>query len=93
MLSMVEIHKSGQGLSMNTIIIAALVMIVLVVLWAIFTGSMNLFAKDKVECRGVGSYKECPEGFADKAGTNYPHCCIETLGGSKVEIVPLQRLP
>jgi len=33
----------GQGLSLNTIIIAALVLIVLVVLIVIFSGRMNLF--------------------------------------------------
>ena len=37
--------KKGQGLSLNTIIIAAIVLIVLVVLWAIFTGRMGIFSK------------------------------------------------
>ena len=37
--------KKGQGLSLNTIIIAAIVLIVLVVLWAIFTGRMGAFAE------------------------------------------------
>lgn len=37
--------KKAQGLSLNTIIIAAIVLIVLVVLWAIFTGRMGVFAK------------------------------------------------
>ncbi len=35
--------KKGQGLSLNTIIIAAIVLIVLIVLWAIFTGRMGKF--------------------------------------------------
>ena len=35
--------KKAQGLSLNTIIIAAIVLIVLVVLWAIFTGRMGVF--------------------------------------------------
>ena len=37
--------KKGQGLSLNTIIIAAIVLIVLVVLWAIFTGRMGKFSQ------------------------------------------------
>jgi len=36
--------KKGQGLSLNTIIIAAIVLIVLIVLWAIFTGKMGGFS-------------------------------------------------
>ncbi len=35
----------SQGLSLNTIIIAAIVLIVLIVLWAIFTGRMGVFTK------------------------------------------------
>lgn len=38
-------NKKGQGLPLNTIIIAAIVLIVLVVLWAIFTGRMGVFSK------------------------------------------------
>jgi len=51
--------KKAQGLSLNTIIIAAIVLIVLVVLWAIFTGRMGAFAtglkgaEDK-KCDGEG---------------------------------------
>jgi hypothetical protein len=41
--------KKGQGLSLNTIIIAAIVLIVLVVLWAIFTGRMGVFSKGMQE--------------------------------------------
>jgi hypothetical protein len=37
--------KKAQGLSLNTVIIAAIVLIVLVVLWAIFTGRMGAFNK------------------------------------------------
>lgn len=42
------ISKKGQGMSLNVIIIAALALIVLVVLIAIFTGRISLFN------RGVG---------------------------------------
>ena len=48
--------KKGQGMSLNTIIIAAIVLIVLVVLWAIFTGRMGLFSNTLNEQTGK---KEC----------------------------------
>ena len=37
--------KKAQGLSLNIIIVAAIVLIVLVVLWAIFTGRMGDFVE------------------------------------------------
>ena len=37
-------YKKGQGISINTIIIAAIALAVLVVLFAIFTGRLNLFS-------------------------------------------------
>ncbi len=37
--------KKGQGISLETIIVAAIVLVVLVVLWAIFTGRLSLFSK------------------------------------------------
>ena len=56
--------KKGQGLSLNTIIIAAIVLIVLIVLWAIFTGRMGTFTKgvvdktDNVECPDYEYWKQ-----------------------------------
>ncbi len=38
-------NLKAQGLSLNTIIVAAIVLIVLIVLWAIFTGKMGSFAQ------------------------------------------------
>lgn len=38
-------NKRGQGISINTIIIAAIALIVLVVLIAIFTGRIGLFSR------------------------------------------------
>lgn len=37
--------KKGQGISINTIIIAAIALAVLVVLFAIFTGRLGIFTK------------------------------------------------
>ncbi|HZX44214.1 MAG TPA: hypothetical protein VFF28_00875 [Candidatus Nanoarchaeia archaeon] len=48
--------KKGQSLSLNTIIIAAIVLIVLIVLWAIFTGRMGKFTTDLAK---EGEVKTC----------------------------------
>jgi hypothetical protein len=44
--------KKGQGLPITTIVIAALALLVLVILFAIFTGRMGSFTKTLVECQG-----------------------------------------
>ena len=54
----------GQGMSLNTIIIAAIVLIVLVVLWSIFTGRMGKFAGEIRKCRGECIPKGQCEGTA-----------------------------
>lgn len=68
--------KRGQGLSLNTIIIAAIVLIVLIVLWAIFTGRMGLFSKGLAEseeqcgsvCKAAGyTDGDLSENEADKS--------------------------
>ena len=38
-------NKKGQGISINTIIIAAIGLAVLIVLFAIFTGRLGIFSK------------------------------------------------
>ena len=43
-------RKKAQGLSMNVIIIAAIALIVLVVMVAIFTGRMGNFARETDSC-------------------------------------------
>jgi len=45
--------KKGQGISINTIIIAAIALAVLVVLFAIFTGRLGMFS------RGVSETTSC----------------------------------
>ena len=49
--------KRGQGLPMNTIVIAALVLVVMVVLILIFTGRMGGFTQDIQQCTAKGG--EC----------------------------------
>jgi len=63
-------NKKGQGLPLNVIIIAAIVLIVLVVLWAIFTGRMGVFSKGLTDVTKGGTCEEA--GGAVK---------LETAGG------------
>jgi hypothetical protein len=49
--------KKAQGLSMTTIIIAALALLVLVVLALIFSGRMRVFGTETKACRNLGG--EC----------------------------------
>jgi len=46
--------KRGQGLPMNTIVIAAIVLVVLVVLIMIFTGRIALFNQGVQDCNNKG---------------------------------------
>lgn len=50
--------KKGQSLPLNAIIIAAIVLIVLVVLWAIFTGRMGVFSKGVADVTKGGTCGE-----------------------------------
>jgi len=69
--------KKAQGLSLNTIIVAAIVLIVLVVLWAIFTGRLGAFAGGVKE-----QEKDCPslcKAVGHSAGgTAQPTACTTT---------------
>ena len=80
--------KKAQGLPLNTIIIAALVLIVLVLLVLIFTGRINLFQKGIDTCQGsCSSVADCGNGVLgyymgackDSTGAqpvaNRPYCC------------------
>lgn len=82
--------KSGQGISLNTIIIAAIALLVLVVLALIFTGRLNIFARESTLCTNnagecVASENECEQfkGGTVKKGGNWncpdpdnPVCCL-----------------
>ena len=60
-------NKKGQGLSLNTIIIASIVLIVLVVLIMIFTGQMGNFIRGLFNesggktCEELGGVARCTE--------------------------------
>ena len=80
-------NSRAQGLSLNVIIIAAIVLIVLIILWAIFTGKMAGFSKEMDECRGFKKYDACDEGYVNYPGNygDYKYCCIR-IGGETVEV-------
>jgi hypothetical protein len=67
-------RKKGQGLSLNTIIIAAIVLIVLVVLWAIFTGRMGVFSQGITD---ITKEKTCQEAGGEKRSGN--DCGTDTI--------------
>ncbi len=59
-------QKRGQGLPMNAIVIAAIVLVVMVVLILIYTGSMGNFVGDIQKCEAKGgecvAQSACTEG-------------------------------
>lgn len=75
-------NKKAQGLSLNTIIIAAIVLIVLIVLWAIFTGRMGGFTEEVARCKGT-CRNECeyPDWVEDPQGK----CGIEAVDADPIE--------
>ena len=81
-------NKKARGLSLNTIIIAALVLLVLVILAVIFTGRMGQWGKETNNCleQGGSCTEECGEGStqhpiwkcydADGKVDTDMHCCL-----------------
>ncbi|MBI2576828.1 hypothetical protein HYV84_06435 [Candidatus Woesearchaeota archaeon] len=88
---MVRFQQKGQGMSLNTIIIAAIVLIVLVVLWSIFTGRMGSFAGELQKCKSNDCTSkaacEAAGGVEDPDGTPACQKAQPTPGGGVV--VPL----
>ena len=76
-------YKRGQGLPMNTIVIAAIVLVVMVVLILIFTGRMGKTTTELKTCLARGGI--CVgEGKCDIAGGerlvgagDCDYCCIK----------------
>ncbi len=75
--------KKAQGLSMTTIIVAAICLIVLVVLIVIFTGNIDKWGGNVQRCKTKGGECEdkCGTGKVEIPNTrcsgNTPACCIE----------------
>lgn len=61
--------KKGQSISMNTIIIAAIALLVLVIVSLIFLTDIFKFTKNKNDCtRNSGTCefgRRCPEGYSE----------------------------
>ncbi len=60
--------KKGQGISINTVIIAAIALLVLVVLSVIFLGRTNIFARESADCENKGGscvVGPCPGGLTE----------------------------
>ena len=77
--------KKGQGLPMNTIVIAAIVLIVMVVLILIFTGRMGGFTQDIQQCTAKGGECVGTEGCAqgniiDGKCPGTQVCCVKIAG-------------
>jgi hypothetical protein len=70
-------QKKAQGLSINTIIIAALGLAVLVILFAVMTGRLNIFGKgvDSTQQQLTGCSQQCTvQGFSSGASMNDGLC-------------------
>jgi len=59
--------KKAQSLSMNTIVIAALALLVLVIVALITTGRISIFSRESADCKNQGGDCKpgitCPEGW------------------------------
>ena len=58
--------KRGQGLSMNTIVIAVIVLFVMVVLLLIFTGRISIFGSELKNCVKTGG--QCSSDTSGNCG-------------------------
>ncbi len=83
-------NKKAQGLSLNTIIIAALVIMVLIILGMVFMGRMGTFASTSKSCSSKGgtciegtSGFDCPEEYTiSPTGGDCPEdqiCCAKSI--------------
>lgn len=79
-------ERKAQGMSLNTIVIAALVVLVLVILSVIFMGRMGVFGVQSNECRGSCMDDRCEQGYSEVPGNcygrdgkvdEYQVCCVE----------------
>lgn len=81
--------KKAQGLSMNTIIIAAIALLVLVILSVIFMGRMGWWSQSSTDCLKVGGtcmYSQCKDAMdssGNKAFKEHPSAKCYTTSGEK----------
>ncbi len=84
--------KKAQGLSLNTVVIAAIALLVLIIIASIFSGKLSLFSTDTRLCENKGDRahcvdaEECPAGEAkvgDFSNTNCrKSCCLPLYDNS-----------
>ena len=75
-------HRKGQGLSLNTIVIAMLVMIVLLVLILVFTGRISIFTELLGE-QGSSCFGQGGKWCDSKAGCTEVDDVTEKNGNKK----------
>ena len=83
-------NNKAQGLSLNTIIIAILVLLVLVFLVAMFTGVLGSFFGDVTDCEkgGGGICEELSTeyaGYSDDDKKKYGKCGLNSLGNKRTQ--------
>lgn len=83
-------YRKGQGLTMDVIIIAAISLVVLVVLIAIFTGRLGRFTTEIKDCGAQGGTCMTDDDCREQSGavipgktscdenSGAPKCCIST---------------
>jgi hypothetical protein len=73
--------RRAQSIALNTVIIAALALLVLVVLALIFSGKIKIFGNATRDCKNMGGDCErdgCEPNEADISNTNCAnHCCVD----------------
>ncbi len=78
----------GQGISINTIVVAAIALLVLVVLSVVFLGRFGVFTQQSADCENKGgtcTSGACPSGTSTYSAWNCPEtasgasqsCCIK----------------
>ena len=79
-----KMKRKSQGLSLTTLIIAAIALLVLIVLIAIFSGNIRNWGSDYKACNSRGGKcesRDCIEGEVEVSATcpEGKHCCVGFL--------------
>jgi hypothetical protein len=78
--------KRAQGISMNTIVIAAIALIVLIVLVLIFTGQINKYRRGLDECKTGLDGTDCEDSESaclNSGGVPKGDCVIYNSNGER----------
>ncbi|MBS3102041.1 hypothetical protein J4458_01175 [Candidatus Woesearchaeota archaeon] len=81
-------NKRGQSISINTIIVAAIALIVLVVLIAIFTGRLGIFSKGIAQtgtCESLGGTCQEPRCGTNQEEVPALNCNRDSDNDGKIE--------